>query len=179
MSVFATLITPKCEGRSVVACSTIAAAAPSAGAIHSSHTSTDVLPAFGTVALPKVHRHGPYPRMPQLPTAGKEGTRAMFDEITAGKPANRVYETDGSYSVLEVIEKGEPKVEDFEKDAAKHIAELRRARAAAALIEWAKTRCEQLKKEEKIKPAPRYVVERGEDGKNVQTYQPCANYTRR
>lgn len=149
---------------------------PAAGALT---PSKDVLPAFGTVALPKVHRHGPYPRMPQLPAAGKEGTKALFDELTAGKPATRVYETDGAYSVLEVIDKGEPKNEDFEKDAAKHIAELRRARAAAALLDWAKTRCEQLKKEDKIKPAPRYVVERGEDGKNVQTYQPCANYSRR
>jgi parvulin-like peptidyl-prolyl isomerase len=152
---------------------------PVAGSTPALTPSTDVLPAFGTVALPKVHRHGPYPRMPQLPSAGKEGTRAMFEEIAAGKAANRVYETDGSYAVLEVIEKGEPKVEDFDKDAAKHIAELRRARAAAALIDWAKTRCELLKKEDKIKPAPRYVVERGEDGKDVQTYQPCTNYTRR
>ena len=117
--------------------------------------------------------------MPQLPAAGKDGTVALFDELTVGKAPSRIYEADGSYSVLEVIEKGEPKVADFDKESARHVAELRQARASAALLDWAKKRCEELKKDDKLKPADRYIREVGEDGKAVQTYQPCANYARR
>jgi hypothetical protein len=112
--------------------------------------------------------------MAQLPGVGKEVVPVLFDELSAGMLAKRVYETDGNYVIVQVVDKGQAKVEDFDKDAARHISQLRDLRGRVAVEEWLRSRCTALAKDGKIRPAPEYVQETNDKGERVpQVYQTC------
>ena len=140
--------------------------------------SKDVLPEFADVPKPKVVMHGPTPRKEQLPGVPKELTGVLFDELTAGTLARRVYEVGGSFVLVQLTGKGEPKMEDFDKEADRLIATLRQVRAAYLVEDWLKTKCEALYKDEKIKPAAGLLQEDTDDKGNPLpvTYKPCVSF---
>src|SRR5262249_29156553 len=94
------------------------------------------------------------------------------DEVGVGSVAKRVYEVDGMFIVVQVTAKGQPKVEDFDKDADKTISQLRAIRSRIAIDEFLKARCEALAKDNKIQ-ALDHVRDVDSEGKPVQSYRPC------
>lgn len=137
--------------------------------------SKDTLPTFGTVEKPKIEHHGPEPRQLRLPGLSKELTPVVFDELSAGMLAKRVYEVDGNYVLFQISNKAQAKVEDFEKEADRYISRLQLVRSYAAVEEWLEDRCKALAKDKKIVPMAELVRETDEKtGKPApQVYQPC------
>ena len=136
--------------------------------------SSDVLPEFQEVAKPKVRKEGPHPRQKRMPGLDADGAKALFDELSAGQLAPRVFDADGNYTIVQVMAKSQAKIEDFEKDASRIIDRMREQRGAQLVREWLKTRCEQLEKDGKTKPRADKIAEFDDKGKPMPTvYRPC------
>jgi hypothetical protein len=138
-----------------------------------------VLPQFGEVQKPTVARFGPAPRSSTMSGIGssKEAAAALFDELSPGMLAKRVYEGDGGYAVVQLITRQDPNTAEFDKDADRLVAELRQARAQAFVEEWMKAKCEQLVKDGRITPNAGLVRETDDTGKALPvTYRPCMSF---
>ncbi|HEY5923783.1 MAG TPA: SurA N-terminal domain-containing protein [Kofleriaceae bacterium] len=141
--------------------------------------STDKLPELGEIQKPTVARFGPTPRTPTMSGVGssKEAATALFDELTVGMLAKKVYEGDGAFVVVQLVARSEPDNAAFEKEADRMIEELRGERAAAFVEDWMRERCEKLVKDTKIKPNPGLVRETDDNGNVVQSgYRPCMSF---
>ena len=102
---------------------------------------------------------------------------ALFDELTPGMLAKKVYEGDGAYAVVQLISRSQPKVEDFDKDADRMVEELRGERAQQFVEEWLKERCEKLAADKKIKPNAGLLRETDDKGNLLPTqYHPCMSF---
>jgi hypothetical protein len=107
----------------------------------------------------------------------KEAQAALFDELSPGMIAKRLYETKDGFVLLQLIARTQPKVEDFDKEADQRISELRDKRAQEFIEQWLKTRCEELAKDGKIKPNPELIQERDDQGKPLPVqYRPCMSF---
>jgi len=140
---------------------------------------SETLPAIGEVAKPKVTRYGPAPRGKMMPGLGAnpEATTALFDELGAGGIAKTVYEVNGDYVLVQVVAHNQPNVTDFDKDAAQQVDQLRRTRGAYAVESWLKGTCEQLVKDNKIRPNAELITESDDKGKPLPIrYRPCASF---
>jgi hypothetical protein len=141
--------------------------------------STDTLPQFDTVKPPNVTRFGPAPRSSSMSGLGtsKEAVAALFDELSAGMLAKKVYEADGGFILMQLISRSSPKAEEFEKEADRLVQELRASRGQAFLEEWMKERCEKLVKDGRIKPNAALVREFDDAGKPLPvSYHPCMSF---
>jgi hypothetical protein len=130
------------------------------------------------VAL-EVTLQGPAPRMWVMPGIGpsKEASNALFDELGPNKLASKVYQAGENYYLIQLVDKTQPKADDFDKEAAEVIAELREARAAQAVESWLRNQCETLAKENKIKVNPDLVRETDDKGNVRPTqYSPCQSF---
>ncbi|HEY1558610.1 MAG TPA: peptidylprolyl isomerase [Kofleriaceae bacterium] len=140
--------------------------------------SKDVLPSFGDFA-PKVKLQGPAPRMMTMPGVGKskDVADALFDELGPNQVGKKVYVIGDKYVLVQLVDKTQPKVTDFDKEAAADISELREARAGEALDTWLKDSCEALAKDGKIKVNPELLRETDDKGNPVQSaYRPCISF---
>jgi parvulin-like peptidyl-prolyl isomerase len=162
---------------------TAAGAAPTApaavAAIDLMKPSSDVLPAMSPVAPPNVSRAGPTPRNTRLPELGasKLAAQAVFESLAAGEVAPDIYEVDGDYVVVQLIERQAPKMEDFDKDADQRMRGLRDARGQNLVEGWLKERCQQLNKAKKIKANPVLTRNTDDNGKpGPSFYQPCMSF---
>jgi hypothetical protein len=138
--------------------------------------SNDVLPQFGEVPRPKVNRLGPSPRQAKMPGIGasKEAADALFDELAKNDVAKKIYEGEAGYLLIQLIDRSQPKVEDFDKTADVEIARMQEARGKAALRDWVKSRCETLAKAGRIRPSPDRIRETDDKGNPAPTvYHPC------
>ncbi len=136
--------------------------------------SSDVLPAFHDLPEPKVRKEGPHPRQKRLPGVDEAGVKALFDELAKDQLAGRVFEADGNYTLVQVVDKTGAKIEDFEKDAARIIDRMREERGAQLVRDWLKNRCEELDKAGKIKPREDKIAEFDDKGNPMPTvYRPC------
>ncbi len=139
--------------------------------------STEQLPPFGEVDKPKVTRFGPTPREAKLPGVGtsKAAIDALFDELSAGNVAKKIYEGDnGAYVVVQLVNRAQPKVEDFDKTANAEIARMQEARGKSALYGWLRSRCDALTKAGRIRPAADRIRETDDKGNPAPTvYRPC------
>jgi hypothetical protein len=135
----------------------------------------DQLPDLAKVDKPKIVHFGPEPRKVPLPALSKELTPVVFDELGAGMLAKRVYEVDGNFVLVQITNKNQAKVEDFEKDADRYISRLQIVRSYGAAEEWIEQRCRDLAKDKKIIPMAELVRETDEKtGQPApQVYQPC------
>jgi hypothetical protein len=141
--------------------------------------STDTLPAFDTVKPPSVTRFGPAPRSPSMSglTGSPAAVAALFDELSPGMLAKKVYEADGGFVLVQLISRSSPKVEDFEKEADRLVEELRANRGQAFLEEWMKERCEKLVKDGRITPNAALIRDFDDAGKPLPvTYRPCMSF---
>ncbi len=141
--------------------------------------SKDVLPAFGEIKTPYLETVGPVPHAPELPGVGENAAAiaSMFDELTPGMLAKQVYESDGSYIVLQLKDKQTPKMEDFDKSADAKIETLRAIRGAMLLENWLKERCEQYQKDGKIEPMAELLRETDDKGNPLPvSYRPCMSF---
>jgi hypothetical protein len=136
--------------------------------------SNDVLPAFHDVTPPKVVKEGPHPRQKQLPGVDADGVKALFDELGKDELASRVFEADGNYTVVQVVDKAQAKIEDFDKGAARIIDNMREERGIQLVHDWVKARCEELTTANRIRPRADKTAEFDDKGKPVPTvYRPC------
>ncbi len=139
--------------------------------------SKDILPQYGEIPKPKVNRLGPSPRQAKMPGIGgaKGAVEALFDELEPGGVAQHVYEGDGgNFVVVQLINRSQPKVEDFDKTADAEINRMQEARSKAALAQWLKGRCDTLAKAGKIRPAAERIRETDDKGNPAPTvYHPC------
>lgn len=157
-----------------------AAAAPAAPVVPAAdapiEATKEVLPALNEVKA-MVSRLGPVPRNNRLPGVGdsKAAIVELFDELTPGKLAKRVYlGENGRYVVVQLVSKAAPKVEDFDKTASEAMARMQEERSRAAVFEWLLDRCETLNKAKKIRPAPDRIRETDDKGNPAPTiYKPC------
>lgn len=138
----------------------------------------DQLPAFADMPKPALKKFGPFPRVPQLPGIGKELVPVVFDELTAGMLAKRVYEVDGSYVLVQVTTKGEASMDAFEKDAPALIGRMRMMRAAYLVEDFLKAKCQQLDKDGKITVPPdlKQPATDEDTKKPVALYKPCMTF---
>ena len=136
--------------------------------------SNDVLPAFQDVPQPKLRQVGPVPREKKLPGLDVDGVKAVFDELGKDELAKRVFEADGHYTVVQVTDKAQAKIEDFEKDSARIIDQMRKQRGEQLVRDWVKARCEELTAAGKIKPRADKTAEYNDKGEPLPTtYRPC------
>jgi parvulin-like peptidyl-prolyl isomerase len=142
--------------------------------------SKDQLPAMGDIAKPHVSRFGPRPRAKQMNGLGqsKEAIEAVYGgDLHPGDLGKKVYEAEGAFVVVQLVDRKTPNVKDFDKDADRRTADLRTARANAFLDEWMRSKCEALAKDSKIKPNPELLIERDDAGKVLPvTYKPCMSF---
>jgi hypothetical protein len=105
----------------------------------------------------------------------KAAIEALFSELTPGAVGKQVYEGDaGAYVLVQLVERSQPKVEDFDKTADAELARMRDARGKAALHDWLKGRCAALDKANKIHPNPDRVRETDDKGNPApRVYKPC------
>jgi hypothetical protein len=142
--------------------------------------SSEQLPAIGEVT-PRHQTHGPVPRGPMVPGVSKELVPVLFDQLAAGALAPSVHEApDGSYVLVQLVDKGVPDLTEFDSNADRYVAGLRIQRASSVLQEWLRTRCEALVKDEKIglERALQQLLVEEEEGKSVMTYRPCQSFQR-
>ncbi|HEY0189750.1 MAG TPA: peptidylprolyl isomerase, partial [Kofleriaceae bacterium] len=139
--------------------------------------SNDVLPPMPNVAKPHVERIGPAPRQPKMSGLGnaKDAANALFDELAPGQVGKSIYVGDNdSFVVVQLVNRAQPKVEEFDKTADHELAQLQEARGKAALGQWLKDRCDTLTKAGKIKPASDRIRETDDKGNPAPTiYHPC------
>ncbi len=138
--------------------------------------SKDQLPAMTEVEKPGLEHVPATPRQKQLPALGssKQAAAAVFDELKPGDIASKVYDADGTYVLIQLRDRQQPNIADFDKDADDRVAALRAQRAEAFLESWLKTKCEALAKDGKIIPSNEKIVERDDNGKPLPiTYKPC------
>jgi parvulin-like peptidyl-prolyl isomerase len=142
--------------------------------------SKDQLPAMSDVPKPHINRFGPSARAKQMPGLGqsKEAIDAVYGgDLHAGDLAKKVYEAEGAFVVIQLVDRKTPNVKDFDKDADRRTAELRIVRANAFLDDWMRSKCEALAKDSKIKPNHELLVERDDQGKVLPvTYKPCMSF---
>jgi hypothetical protein len=158
-----------------------AAPAPAAPpAVEDANTpSKDQLPAMAEVAKPHVVRYGPAPRAPSMPGLGnsKAAQDAVFDELEVGRIADKVYEANGDFIVLQLEGREKPNVADFDKSADQRVEELREHRASEFVNTWLRERCEQLAKDGKIQVNPDLIAEHDDQGRALPTqYHPCISF---
>ncbi|HEY6037141.1 MAG TPA: hypothetical protein VIV58_22835, partial [Kofleriaceae bacterium] len=138
------------------------------------------LPLMADVPAPHVTRYNNKSRAKQMNGLGasKEAIAAVFDELQPGQLATKVYEGEGgAYVVVQLVQRNQPNVADFDKDADRRVAELRNARANAFLDDWLRDKCETLAKANKIKPNPELLIERDDQGKVLPvSYRPCMSF---
>ena len=141
--------------------------------------SSDVLPAIETV---KEHteRYSGKERTAQMPGVGqsKEAIADLFENLQPGQLGSRVYETDGGFVILQLVQRPPaPLVTDFDKDADKRVNELRQERADAFLDVWLRDRCQTLAKANKIHPNAELLIERDDADKVLPVrYRPCMTF---
>jgi parvulin-like peptidyl-prolyl isomerase len=156
-----------------------AAPAPAPAPVVDVVASKDVLPPMSEVAKPGLEHIGPTPRQKPLPGLGssKPAIDAVFDELHPGDYAKKVYEADGAYVVVQLRDRQQPNVADFDKNADERVAQLRAERAQAFVEGWMKTRCEALAKDKKIVPASDKIIERDDQGRPLPVaYRPCMSF---
>jgi hypothetical protein len=139
--------------------------------------SKDVLPELTNPPKARVNRLGPAPRQAKMPGVGgsKEAIDALFEELQPGNLAKKVYAGDnGTFVVVQLINRAQPSVAEFDKIADSEIARMQDARGKAAVREWLKNRCEVLTKAGKIRPAADRIRETDDKGNPAPTlYHPC------
>jgi parvulin-like peptidyl-prolyl isomerase len=158
---------------------TAATAPPVGGEGDLMKPSSEVLPQMNAVAPPNVTRAGPTPRASRLPELGgsKPAARAVFDELAANELAKQIYQVDDAYVLVQLIERQQPKMEDFDKDADQRIRGLRDQRGQALVESWLKERCEALSKANRIKANPALTREMDDKGKyGPSFYRPCMSF---
>lgn len=136
----------------------------------------DVLPAMADVGKAHVTRVGPVARRTQMAGLGtsKDAIDSVYEGLKPGELGKSVVEAGGSYVIFQLVDRKQPNMAEFDKDADRRVAELRAQRANAFLDGWLRTRCEKLAKENKIKPAADLIVEHDDQGKALPTsYKPC------
>jgi len=139
--------------------------------------SSDTLPAFSDVEKPSIERIGPMVRdRENIERLGKsrELIRAVFDELSPGMIGPRVYEVDGAFVVVQLQDKKLAKVDDFDKQADRLVANLASERGEQLLSRWIAERCHKLVAEKKIEFSQDKVAERDPEGRPTKvTYRPC------
>ena len=168
------------SGTGSAAGSGVAAVGSAGGSTAGDVKATDeTLPTMDPVAPPKVSEQGPTPRVGKLPgLGGKDILDAVFDELSPGMLGKRVYAgEDGSYVLIQLKTRHNVDTKDFDKDGAHVISELRHRRAAAAVFDFLKNRCETLAKANKIKANPEYIREHDDQGNPLPSaYHPCMSF---
>ena len=155
-------------------------AAPAAPTVSDANTpSKDQLPAMAEVEKAHVARFGPSPRSSKMPGLGasKEAQQAVYDELQPGMLGKQVYEADGNYIILQLIQREKPDVTEFDKDADARVSQLRERRAGEFLNDWLKERCESLAKDGKIRANPDLLADHDDQGRLIPTqYKPCISF---
>ena len=156
------------------------ATAPAAG--DAVKASDEVLPKLGTIDPPTVETFGPFSRGGRTPIGeSAELSRALFDELTAGMIAPKVFEVretktapSPKYVVVQLANKQMADVAEFEKMADTYVSEIGRRRGRELLQSWLAERCTALASKGKIKPATELLRRRDDKGNLVVVpYQPC------
>ena len=141
--------------------------------------SKDVLPAFAEVKTPFLETVGPVPKASELPGVGenKAAIDSLFDELTPGMLAKQVFESGSSFVVLQLKNKQQPKMDEFDKTADRRVEMLRAIRGAMLLETWLKERCEQYQKDGKIEPMAELIRETDDKGNPLPaSYRPCMSF---
>ncbi len=161
------------------ATTTAAPAAPAAGEADLMKPSSDQLPQMNPVAAPNVSRAGPTPRAARLPELGtsKAAAKAVFDELAINDLGKQIYQVGDSYVIVQLIDRQQPKMEDFDKDADQRIRGLRDRRGQELLEGWLKEQCEALAKANRIKPNQSLIRDLDEKGNSGPAfYRPCMSF---
>jgi hypothetical protein len=85
-----------------------------------------------------------------------------------------VFESGGNYTLVQVVDKAQGTIEDFDKNAERIMAMMRHRRGAQLVRDWLDSRCEELDKAGKIKPREDKIAEYDQKGNPVPTtYRAC------
>ncbi len=145
----------------------------------------EVLPALGALAAPAAETFGPVARAANRTPLGEsaELARALFDELTTGALAPRVFEVRASvvspavYVIVQVTAKSLADVTAFEKEAESHVATLARERGARYMVDWLRERCTSLAASKRIQPLWSVLQGFDEQGNKLPiAYAPCMSF---
>lgn len=158
--------------------------------------SKDVLPKLGDVEKPKLQVIGPMPRdKEQVGGVGRsaELVKALFEDLEPGAVAPRLFEVEttaaagvggrsvqvnegAAYVIVQVNERVEPNVADFEKEAERLIAGEERARAAEIVRGWLVARCRDVVEAGDLSIGNDVLAYQDEQGKPLKfDYVACSN----
>jgi parvulin-like peptidyl-prolyl isomerase len=137
---------------------------------------SETLPTLGAVEKPKVDRVGPVPRQAVTSRASKDVSAALFDQLADGSLASRIFKVRDGYLVVQLIHRENAELEKFEKTAEQSVEDLVHERGNRLAGGWLRTRCEELRKAEKIKFVRELFDDATDEGKKVAIdFVPCAN----
>jgi parvulin-like peptidyl-prolyl isomerase len=131
---------------------------------------------------PAVESFGPISRSGRTPLGESlELSRALFDELTSGMIAPRVFEVretktapSPKYVVVQMLNKQLADKDEFDKQADLYVASLSRQRGEELLETWLGERCAALAAQGKIKPHRDLVTRRDAKGNPLPvSYAPC------
>jgi hypothetical protein len=148
--------------------------------------STDVMPRFDAIEPPHVSEQGPMPRASKAGgIGGKDIIEAAFDQLTPASQGDilaslstRIFAgDDNSFVIIQLKDRHQANVAEFDKDAEHVLAEMRHRRSEAAVADYLKARCEALAKSNRIKANQELVREHDDNGNPLPSgYRPCMSF---
>jgi parvulin-like peptidyl-prolyl isomerase len=153
------------------------AAATTAAAVDVMAPVTAQLPTFGEITKPKVETVGPMPR-----TRGEVGplgtskplVAALFDQLTEGQVADKIFAVDRGFVIVQLTAKGKPETETFDKEADERVRSLSRVRGQAFVRQWLTARCDKLVADKKLSASKQILRREEPDGKVTELpFAPC------
>ena len=100
--------------------------------------------------------------------------KAVFDELSIGDVAPKVYEVGGDYVVVKLIKRDAPDMEKFQTEKTKLASEMAQSKGQIELGELAASQCRRAKEAGQISYDPMLVEYSETEGKQKTAYSPCS-----
>lgn len=131
------------------------------------------------VKAPKLHKAGPFSRdAEKVPGVGEsaELVKALFDQLENGQVADRVFEVDDGFVVVQLVQREEPDLDLFARTEQDLRQSYLGGKGYDALREWVTGRCQKAVTDRQIVVNKELLSFNDDNGKPIPiTYQPCSN----
>lgn len=126
---------------------------------------------------PKTRTYGPFTRSTEgVPGLGKSTAMmaAVFDTLATGQLGEAVYDIEDDFVIVQMVNRAEPNLEDFQRDVAAKIDTMGVERGQKLLREWVFERCKRARDSGEIDVNPLHLEETDESGRKIPvTYKAC------
>jgi hypothetical protein len=150
-----------------------------AAAADAAADAAEPLPEFSPAPPPKVRSIGPFPRADMVPQLGRSPdlVRAVFTELESGQLADRVYEVEGSFVIVQLTVRQEPDLERFAAEEDTLRRRYTEEKSYEVLRAWTQDRCRALVERRAIGFNKEVFDLRDDRDRPLPvTYQPCSMF---